>query len=92
MSEPALTSLTILFHFHQLGAMSEIKVLDAQKWFSGNAQERQEFAQSLLEGFQTAGFVKLVNHGLSDKCIDEAFEWVSVPVKPLRQLLSRLQI
>lgn len=72
------------FSFPRVGSMSEIKVLDAQKWFLGTAQERQEFAQCLREGFQTAGFVKLTNHGLSDKCIDEAFKWVSDIFKPLR--------
>ncbi|EKG15387.1 hypothetical protein MPH_07438 [Macrophomina phaseolina MS6] len=51
------------------------RVLDGKRFASGSAQERAEFCEALVDGFSQQGLVKLVNHGISDGDIEQAFQW-----------------
>ena len=51
-------------------------VLDASRFRSGSATERQEFAQNLVQALKNDGFVKLQNHGIPDTMMKELFSWV----------------
>ncbi|KAL4875258.1 putative gibberellin 20-oxidase [Aspergillus karnatakaensis] len=54
--------------------MSAIQILDGRQWAYGSAVDRREFAKSLRYALATSGFVKLVNHGISDEGVDGIFE------------------
>ncbi|KAI1183230.1 hypothetical protein F5B17DRAFT_443600 [Nemania serpens] len=52
-----------------------IPTLDMSHFPAGNEQQRRRFADGLLAGLIDTGFVKIVNHGLDKKKLDEAFAW-----------------
>jgi isopenicillin N synthase-like dioxygenase len=58
--------------------MSLVKTLDFALFTQGTAAQRQQLGTDLAEGFVSAGFVKLINHGISEKTVDDAFRLVSV--------------
>jgi isopenicillin N synthase-like dioxygenase len=55
-----------------------VPILDLSRFMNGSAIEEQEFAHDLLNGFTGSGFVKLVNHGISDKTIQKLFSFVGI--------------
>jgi hypothetical protein len=52
--------------------------VDASQFVSGTPTQQRAFAIELAESVRRCGFVKVINHGLSDELIDELFAWVSV--------------
>ena len=54
-----------------------LPTLDLSLFASSKEIQRIQFASDLLDSLSLHGFVKLVNHGISDKTIDQLFEWVS---------------
>ncbi|KAI5263807.1 thymine dioxygenase [Aureobasidium subglaciale] len=50
-----------------------IPVVDFKHWDDG--YERQQIAQSLVDGCRNVGFVNITNHGVSEAEIQEAFDW-----------------
>ncbi|RAK81169.1 isopenicillin N synthase family dioxygenase [Aspergillus fijiensis CBS 313.89] len=49
--------------------------VDASRFISGTHDEQRDFADELVQSVLRCGFVKVVNHGLSDELIDELFMW-----------------
>jgi isopenicillin N synthase-like dioxygenase len=54
-----------------------LPVLDAMQFLHGSIPQRNEFANSLLNSCKKYGFVKIVNHGISDAVVSELFAWAS---------------
>ena len=52
--------------------------VDASHFISGTPTQQRAFTTELTESVHRCGFVKVINHGLSDELIDELFAWVSV--------------
>lgn len=53
---------------------STIPVIDFGKWEDGSKQ-KSEIASKLAEACRRVGFVYVVNHGVDDELLDEAFAW-----------------
>ena len=58
--------------------MSDLPVLNYAKYAQGIVTERLKFANDLVESFKKYGFVKIVNHGISDEQVQQIFEWVGL--------------
>ncbi|KAF9890774.1 hypothetical protein FE257_005643 [Aspergillus nanangensis] len=54
-----------------------LETLDFSEFRLGGSEEKQNFSLKLLESFSQCGFVKLVNHGISDEEIEKLFDWAS---------------
>ncbi|KAI5193529.1 thymine dioxygenase [Aureobasidium subglaciale] len=52
---------------------SNIPIVDFMHWDDRHAQ--QQIAQSLVDGCRDVGFVNIINHGISEAEIEEAFDW-----------------
>lgn len=57
---------------------SQPSTVDASLFVSGTPGQQRAFAIELAESVRRSGFVKVINHGLSDELIDELFAWVSI--------------
>jgi isopenicillin N synthase-like dioxygenase len=53
-----------------------IPTLDLSLYISGTEFERRKLAADLLHSFTKHGFVKFINHGISDKEVSKFFESV----------------
>ena len=58
--------------------MSDLPIFDYAKYDKGIVTERLEFANDLVESFKKYGFVKIVNHGITDEHVQRIFEWVGM--------------
>ena len=58
-----------------MSATSAIPVIDFGRWFSGSVEEKRQVARALAEACRRVGFVYIINHGVSDQMLDEAFGW-----------------
>jgi len=54
----------------------DLPTLDFAKWSSGDATDRYRFAKDLANSLIDHGFVKMINHGMSDEEIRDIFYWV----------------
>lgn len=54
----------------------DVKTLDFSLFSNENPHEQQIFAKELVRTLSQLGFVKLVNHGIPESMLHEAFEWV----------------
>ncbi|KAI0410813.1 hypothetical protein F5X98DRAFT_368554 [Xylaria grammica] len=52
-----------------------IPTLDLSHFTAGTEQQRRQFADGLLASLIDTGFVKIINHGLDQKKLDEVFTW-----------------
>ncbi|KUL84336.1 hypothetical protein ZTR_06317 [Talaromyces verruculosus] len=52
----------------------KIPTIDWANFAEGDTDKRLKCAQSLVDGFKKFGFVKLINHGLSDELIQQLFD------------------
>lgn len=59
--------------------MALVKTLDFALFTKGSQQQREELGAALADGFLTAGFVKLVNHGIPEDVVDKVFDIVWTP-------------
>ncbi|KAJ5837024.1 gibberellin 20-oxidase [Penicillium robsamsonii] len=50
-------------------------IVDASRFISGSPAEQRATAVELTDSVRRCGFVKVINHGLSDELIDELFAW-----------------
>lgn len=50
--------------------------LDFSQFLKGDERTRERFCQELVSCMKDYGFVKLLNHGISEEKVEEAFEWV----------------
>ena len=55
-----------------------IPLVDIAPLTSGNTEEAAKTAASLFDAFTEYGFAYIKNHGLPQKTIDEAFQWVAI--------------
>ncbi|KAL6239068.1 hypothetical protein BDW75DRAFT_199519 [Aspergillus navahoensis] len=55
----------------------ELPVVDFSSWLNPeDGGSRQRVAQQLVDACQQVGFVRIINHSLSEEVLDEAFEWL----------------
>lgn len=54
----------------------DLPSLDFAKWTHGDTADRSQFAKDLAGSLIDHGFVKMINHGMSDEDIREIFDWV----------------
>lgn len=57
-------------------AAADIPKLNFAKFSHGTDKDRQEFGQYLVKSLIDWGFVKVVNHGLSDQAVMDVMEAV----------------
>ncbi|OJD34325.1 thymine dioxygenase [Diplodia corticola] len=55
--------------------MGSIPIVDFSHWSGGSPEERQSIAKKLTDAARGVGFVYIVNHGVSDNVLDQAFAW-----------------
>lgn len=65
-----------------------IPTLDLSHFTAGSEQQRRQFADGLLAGLIDTGFVKIINHGLEKKKLDEVFAWVGTSPQRFNMLSS----
>ena len=58
---------------------SGIPVVDFAYFGSLSFDQRRETARQIVDGFKNTGFVYLVNHGINDGIVQEAFKRVRDP-------------
>ena len=56
---------------------AKIPVVDFTSLKSEDPEERKAALKLLDEAFQACGFVYISNHGIPQKLVEEAFDWVS---------------
>ncbi|KAH6649195.1 hypothetical protein BKA67DRAFT_539186 [Truncatella angustata] len=52
-----------------------LPMVDMSLFISGNRLERSRFADQLRDSLVKHGFVKVINHGISDSEVEEVFDW-----------------
>ena len=67
---------------------SGIPIVDFANFGSLSFAQRRETSRQIVDGFKNMGFVYLVNHGISDKTVQEAFKRVRGPTRCKIQLLN----
>jgi isopenicillin N synthase-like dioxygenase len=55
--------------------MASLPIIDFGKWQGGSAEDKQRIAQELAKACKQVGFVYIINHGVRDDLLDEAFGW-----------------
>ncbi|KAL4882709.1 hypothetical protein BJY04DRAFT_38797 [Aspergillus karnatakaensis] len=67
----------------------DIPVLNLGDFVDGDQPRQDDFCRRLLASLSTLGFVKISNHSISDKVLDDVFEWsrrfFSLPPESKRQ-------
>ena len=58
----------------------DLPTLDFAKWTHGDATDRSQFSKDLAKSLIDHGFVKMINHGMSEEEIGEIFDWVRKPL------------
>lgn len=53
----------------------KIPIVDFGLWAGGTSQERNQIARDLSNACRHVGFVYLVNHGIEQNLLTEAFAW-----------------
>lgn len=56
--------------------MSDLPTLDFAKFMKGPDWMRKEVATKITDSFIKHGFVKIINHGISNEMVDGIFSWV----------------
>jgi hypothetical protein len=54
----------------------DLPTLDFSHFLTGNPTQQIRLANDLVASFKKHGFVKLINHGISEERIQELFSWV----------------
>lgn len=52
-----------------------LPVIDFSHWLQGSTEEKNRVAHDLAEACRRVGFVYVINHGVPDTLLDEAFSW-----------------
>ncbi|OIW29073.1 Clavaminate synthase-like protein [Coniochaeta ligniaria NRRL 30616] len=63
-----------------MGSLAEnphrtVRTLDFSDFLQGDSTAQKLFCEELVDALCSVGFVKLINHGISDEAVDEVFEW-----------------
>lgn len=56
-------------------AASALPIVDFSRWLKGSPEEKQKLAHELAQACREVGFVYVINHGVSQDLLDEAFSW-----------------
>lgn len=67
--------------------MASLPTLDFSKFTHGSHIDQRKLGNALVKSFKDHGFVKLLNHGLSDATTEALLEFV----RRFRQLLSEIR-
>lgn len=62
--------------------MDNFETLDFAEFYSETPKTKSEFCERLVVALGKNGFVKLVNHGIPKKIIEQAFDIVCVDSSP----------
>ena len=54
-----------------------LRILDFADFSPADPTTEKRFCERLVEALSSVGFVKLVNHGITDEEVGRVFEWVS---------------
>lgn len=54
---------------------SSIPIVDFKAWATGSLDEKRRIATELTSACRRVGFVYIINHGVNDDVLDEAFGW-----------------
>ena len=57
--------------------INSLPVIDFSRYTAGSAEERLAVSRELVQAFKSVGFVYLLNHGIPNDMVHEAFDWVS---------------
>lgn len=52
-----------------------LPIIDFSKWLKGSPEEKKKNAQELAQACREVGFVYVINHGVSQDLLEEAFGW-----------------
>lgn len=55
--------------------MGAIPIVDFSAWSAGSPEEKQKIAKELTDAARGVGFVYIVNHGVPDDVLEQAFAW-----------------
>lgn len=55
--------------------MGAIPIVDFSAWSAGSPEEKQRIAKELTDAARGVGFVYIVNHGVPDDVLEQAFAW-----------------
>ncbi|KAH8892197.1 Clavaminate synthase-like protein [Thozetella sp. PMI_491] len=58
-----------------MSGTATIPVIDFGKWHQGSSEERLKVAKELADACRRVGFVYIINHGVQDGLLEEAFGW-----------------
>jgi isopenicillin N synthase-like dioxygenase len=59
-----------------------VSTLDFSTFIDGGEAERRKFALGLRESLSQSGFVKLVNHRISNETVRQLFKYVGIHKQP----------
>jgi hypothetical protein len=59
------------------GAPFKIPIVDFSPWRTNDNAARLKVAKEIVNASRDVGFVYIVNHGVSEPMLDEAFEWTA---------------
>lgn len=59
--------------------ISSLPLIDFSR-FTSSPEERLAVSKELVKAFKEVGFVYLINHGIPQEMVKEAFDWVSIYV------------
>lgn len=54
---------------------SSIPVVDFGAWSNGSSEQKQKIAKELTDAARGVGFVYIINHGVPDDVLEQAFGW-----------------
>ncbi|RVX66188.1 hypothetical protein B0A52_10080 [Exophiala mesophila] len=57
--------------------INSLPVIDFSRYTAGSAEERLAVSRELVQAFKSVGFVYLLNHGIPNDMVHEAFDWMS---------------
>lgn len=52
-----------------------IPIVDFAKWHGGGPHDREQVAGELVDACRRGGFVYIINHGVQEDVLEEAFGW-----------------
>lgn len=52
-----------------------LPIIDFSRWLHGTGAEKKQVAQELAQACREVGFVYVINHGVSQELLEEAFGW-----------------
>jgi isopenicillin N synthase-like dioxygenase len=60
---------------YQTAVEMSIPVVDFGRWYKGDSEDKKAVAKELGDACRRVGFVYIVNHGVEDVLLEQAFGW-----------------